>query len=115
MNSRSICPSGRVHPPCGLCREVFVEEQTADEGRDGRECRARRLRKRRRDLLSVGIRLYEMKPSAVTVEAEHRQRGIGSSSASLHAGTTALDGTQLFVGSFNFDECSAFLNTGRDC
>jgi putative cardiolipin synthase len=66
--------------------------------------------KRRHALLRAGVRLYELKPSAVG-PAEHKKLGIGSSSASLHAKTFALDGTRLFVGSFNFDERSAFLNT----
>ena len=35
----------------------------------------------------------------------------GGSSASLHAKTFAVDRTRVFVGSFNFDERSAFLNT----
>ena len=36
---------------------------------------------------------------------------IGSSAASLHAKTFAVDGQHLFVGSFNFDPRSAHLNT----
>ena len=36
--------------------------------------------------------------------------GAGSA-ASLHAKTFAVDRTRAFVGSFNFDERSAFLNT----
>jgi putative cardiolipin synthase len=35
----------------------------------------------------------------------------GSSSASLHAKTFAVDRSRVFVGSFNFDERSALLNT----
>jgi len=35
----------------------------------------------------------------------------GSSSASLHAKTFAVDGAKVFVGSFNFDPRSARLNT----
>ena len=35
----------------------------------------------------------------------------GSSGASLHAKTFAIDGQRLFVGSFNFDPRSALLNT----
>ena len=35
----------------------------------------------------------------------------GSSAASLHAKTFAVDGETLFVGSFNFDPRSANLNT----
>jgi len=67
--------------------------------------------KRRHDLLRAGVKLYELKPSAVAAEEDSKKQGIGSSSASLHAKTFSLDGTRLFVGSFNFDERSAFLNT----
>jgi len=69
--------------------------------------------KRRKDLLAAGIALYEMKPSRLETEDEREQRrsATGSSSASLHAKTFALDGRRIFVGSFNFDERSAHLNT----
>ena len=67
--------------------------------------------KRRRDLLRTGVRLYELKPSALEGAAEGKRRYGGSSSASLHAKTFALDGASVFVGSFNFDQRSAHLNT----
>ncbi|MNV70451.1 cardiolipin synthetase [compost metagenome] len=35
----------------------------------------------------------------------------GSSGASLHAKTFAIDGQRVFIGSFNFDPRSAHLNT----
>lgn len=38
-------------------------------------------------------------------------KGSGSSGASLHAKTFAVDGERLFVGSFNFDPRSTHLNT----
>jgi len=67
--------------------------------------------KRRRDLLRAGVRIYEIKPS-VTKEANesHNRFGSGTSSG-LHAKTFAVDNSRIFVGSFNFDQRSARLNT----
>ena len=70
--------------------------------------------KRREALLRGGIRLYELKPSALPAakDVERDDRGIGSSSdASLHAKTFAVDRSRIFIGSFNFDPRSARLNT----
>jgi putative cardiolipin synthase len=66
--------------------------------------------KRREALLRGGIRLYELKPSAEKKNTEGRRAG-GSSDASLHAKTFAVDRSRIFVGSFNFDPRSARLNT----
>ena len=75
----------------------------------------------RRELLAAGVQLHELRPlgagdGAAAGEAMPRARAVrggvaGSSSASLHAKTFALDGRQVFVGSFNFDPRSAALNT----
>lgn len=67
--------------------------------------------KRRRALLEAGVQLYEFKPLAPGDEPAMRSRRGGSSSASLHAKTFALDRERIFVGSFNFDPRSALLNT----
>jgi putative cardiolipin synthase len=67
----------------------------------------------RRDLLRGGVRLFELKPSAVEHvrdPGEGRRFG-GSSGASLHAKTFAVDRRRIFVGSFNLDPRSARLNT----
>jgi putative cardiolipin synthase len=66
--------------------------------------------KHRRELLQAGVRLFEFKPTAA---AEQRGRaGFGSSgSAGLHAKTFGVDERRIFVGSFNFDQRSALLNT----
>ena len=75
----------------------------------------------RRELLRAGVRLYELKPAAnggdggsgsgsITGSAGSRGYG-GSSDASLHAKTFAVDRARLFVGSFNFDPRSVYLNT----
>ena len=67
----------------------------------------------RRDLLRGGVRLYELKPSAVPHAREpgERRKIGGSSGASLHAKTFAVDRQRIFVGSFNLDPRSASLNT----
>jgi putative cardiolipin synthase len=67
--------------------------------------------KRREDLLRAGVQLYEIKPTA-TREAHHEKVKFGSSSSTgLHAKTFAVDRSRVFVGSFNFDQRSALLNT----
>jgi len=65
--------------------------------------------KYREELLRSGVHLYELKPSAE--EKDKDKRGGGSSDASLHAKTVAVDRSRIFVGSFNFDPRSARLNT----
>jgi putative cardiolipin synthase len=66
--------------------------------------------KRRCELVSAGVRLFELKAS--DGDAPGSARGFGSSSATrLHAKTFAVDGERVFVGSFNFDPRSARLNT----
>ena len=90
--------------------------------------------KYRKPLLKTGVELYEMRsqielrpkpaPSASTPQLPRRNTPSpaalsgsganstpGSSGASLHAKTFAIDGQRLFVGSFNFDPRSAVINT----
>ena len=67
--------------------------------------------KRRRILLEAGVQLYELKRSAATDNPERKRKFGGSSFSSLHAKTFAVDGKRVFVGSFNFDQRSAHLNT----
>lgn len=64
----------------------------------------------RKPLLEGGVRLYEMKRTAPPPQPGSAWR-TGSSSASLHAKTFAIDRQRVFVGSFNFDPRSARLNT----
>lgn len=65
----------------------------------------------RRDLLNAGVHLYELKlRGGVTPESEHQLKPLGLSGASLHAKTFAIDGSRVFIGSFNFDPRSAMLN-----
>ncbi len=67
--------------------------------------------KRREDLLRAGVRLFELKPTVAREEAQDKKTFGGSSGASLHAKTFAVDRERAFVGSFNFDPRSARLNT----
>lgn len=64
-------------------------------------------------LLKRGIELYEYKPTLQAVpKAEKKQKRLsGSSKASLHAKTFAIDRKTMFVGSFNLDPRSVNLNT----
>jgi putative cardiolipin synthase len=57
-------------------------------------------------LLSLGVTLFELKRTT------KRNGGVfGSKGASLHTKALAIDGEQVFVGSFNLDPRSARLNT----
>jgi putative cardiolipin synthase len=67
--------------------------------------------KRRADLLRAGVKLYEMKSTLVKEIPEAKARFGSSSSSGLHAKTFAVDRERIFVGSFNFDQRSARLNT----
>jgi putative cardiolipin synthase len=67
--------------------------------------------KRRHDLLRAGIQLYEIKTTAAREAREEKAKLGSSSSSALHAKTFAVDRSRVFVGSFNFDQRSARLNT----
>jgi putative cardiolipin synthase len=76
--------------------------------------------KHRQELLAEGVQLYEFLP-VLPATLEHEQRielfgkkkfnRKGFSRSSLHAKFMALDDRQVFIGSFNFDPRSAYLNT----
>ena len=72
--------------------------------------------KRRKALLTCGASIYEMRPDAgsatrdTTADKDKKMLG-GSSTASLHAKSFAMDRNRVFVGSFNLDPRSAELNT----
>jgi putative cardiolipin synthase len=68
--------------------------------------------KRRCELARAGVRLYELKRSALLPgrPPDHDDEGEGRPT-SLHAKTFAIDRERIFVGSFNFDPRSAQLNT----
>jgi len=79
--------------------------------------------RRREALLRGGVRLMELRPTAIAASpvtsataTSSGERGPwpvpgGSSRASLHADTFAVGGERIFVGSFNLDPRSAELNT----
>ena len=65
----------------------------------------------RRQMLEAGIGLYEMRGEVAESPAQKSAGIVGSSAASLHAKTFAVDHSRVFIGSFNFDPRSARLNT----
>jgi len=67
--------------------------------------------KRRPELLAAGIKLHELKRTAIRESHEREARFGSSSSAALHAKTFAVDRERIFVGSFNFDPRSELINT----
>lgn len=73
--------------------------------------------KRRKPLLQAGIKLFEMKRSTIAEPRRDTRKSLGggsrgpSSASSLHAKTFSIDGSRIFIGSFNFDPRSARLNT----
>lgn len=58
-------------------------------------------------LIEGGVRLWELKPSPGT---DVRASLVGSSGASLHTKAFVVDGRTLFVGSYNLDPRSTWLN-----
>ncbi len=64
--------------------------------------------KYRRELLSSGVDLYELKLNNVI--EKKKNDFLSGSNASLHAKTFAIDNNRIFIGSFNFDPRSVFLN-----
>jgi putative cardiolipin synthase len=67
--------------------------------------------KRRASLLKGGVELFELRRQASVNAPKNKLGPFGSSGASLHAKTFAVDGQRIFIGSFNFDPRSATLNT----
>ena len=63
----------------------------------------------RKPLLEAGVKLYEVRPDAQVAGTEY----VDSSSArsTLHTKAYVLDRREVFIGSFNFDPRSAFINT----
>ena len=62
----------------------------------------------RHRLLSGGVDLFELKPTGPGREV---YASLGSDRSSLHGKCFSIDGTRGFIGSFNFDLRSAYLNT----
>lgn len=65
----------------------------------------------REALLEGGVELYEMKALPGHTALAESISNFGASATSLHAKTFGVDGTWVFVGSFNFDPRSTHLNT----
>jgi putative cardiolipin synthase len=65
----------------------------------------------RPELLQLGVELHELKPLPSAVRKKTRIIGSGSSRSSLHAKSLVFDRERVFIGSFNFDPRSAWLNT----
>lgn len=61
----------------------------------------------RKPLLDAGVRLWELKP---LYGSQADSSFLGSSGASLHTKAIAVDGRTLFVGSYNLDPRSTWLN-----
>jgi cardiolipin synthase C len=64
----------------------------------------------RKQLLSAGVELYELNEQLHKLQSKRFTWLPGLSKSSLHAKTMAIDGTVMFVGSFNFDQRSLYLN-----
>ncbi|ENW06834.1 hypothetical protein F933_01290 [Acinetobacter beijerinckii CIP 110307] len=76
--------------------------------------------KYRQNLLENGVQLYEFLPALDKDDLDKHTEDLakkakvnikGLSRSSLHAKLMALDEKQVFIGSFNFDPRSAYLNT----
>jgi len=65
----------------------------------------------REALLEAGVRLYELKPSAIEQAKAKKKKMFGASRASLHAKTFLFDRRVMFIGSLNLDARSIELNT----
>ena len=64
----------------------------------------------RKALLKGGVELYELDEEIRKTEAKLFTWLPGMSKSSLHAKTMAVDRAGMFIGSFNFDQRSLFLN-----
>ena len=75
--------------------------------------------KYRKRLLEGGVHLYELRPEAAVNHADAaapanvrpRAAAAGSSGASLHTKAFLVDASRGFIGSYNLDPRSAYLNT----
>lgn len=64
----------------------------------------------REPLLESGVRIFELRRESYTPTTT-TGGSWGSAASTLHAKSFAVDGTKIFIGSFNFDPRSARLNT----
>ncbi len=66
--------------------------------------------KYRRPLLRCGVELYELDEALMEAQGQQFTWLPGLKKSSLHAKTMVFDGEYMFVGSFNFDERSLYIN-----
>ena len=67
--------------------------------------------KHRRVLLKAGVRMWELKPTPIQQLPGHKAHNVWTSSSALHGKMYAVDRQRIFIGSYNFDQRSANLNT----
>jgi len=68
--------------------------------------------KYRKDLLRMGVELYELNKNLTKKERKQmKEGGVGRSKASLHAKSFVFDRERVFIGSFNLDAQSRIQNT----
>jgi putative cardiolipin synthase len=67
--------------------------------------------KHREVLLKGGVHIWELKPVQMPQLPGRKARNVTTSSSALHAKLYAVDRQRIFVGSYNFDQRSANLNT----
>lgn len=72
--------------------------------------------KHRKALLKAGVRLFELKSIAQAQQPNNKKqnrlwRTKGETTTSLHAKTFAIDTHKVFIGSYNTDPRSAYVNT----
>ncbi len=65
--------------------------------------------KSRRPLLEAGITIYEIRRDAATMVADYTKSE--TTKTTLHTKSFIVDDREFFIGSFNFDPRSAFINT----
>ncbi len=63
----------------------------------------------RKPLLEEGVRLYEVRPDLQAMGVE--KSGIARSGGTLHTKAFIVDRKKVFIGTFNWDPRSAFINT----
>ncbi len=63
----------------------------------------------RKPLLEAGIRIFEVRPDAEVSGTEFIDAS--GATATLHTKAFAVDRSEVFIGSFNFDPRSAYINT----
>jgi putative cardiolipin synthase len=67
--------------------------------------------KHRELLLKGGVQIWELKPMPSPQPHGHKARNESTSSSALHGKLYAVDQQRIFIGSYNFDQRSANLNT----